>query len=30
MDYEEKMLEITGVEKVVYSENQYKISTIKK
>ena len=26
---EEKMLEITGVEKVVYSENQYKISTLK-
>ena len=26
---EDKLLEITGIEKVVYSENQYKISTIK-
>lgn len=28
-NFEEKLLEITGIEKVVFSENQYKISTIK-
>ena len=28
-NFEDKLLEITGVEKVAYSENQYKISTIK-
>lgn len=28
-NFEEKLLEITGIEKVVFSENEYKISTIK-
>ena len=28
-NFEDKLLEITGIEKVAYSENQYKISTIK-
>ena len=28
-DFEDRLLEITGIEKVAYSENQYKISTIK-
>ncbi|WP_299997753.1 ABC transporter ATP-binding protein [uncultured Clostridium sp.] len=28
-NFEEKLLEITGIEKVVFSENRYKISTIK-
>lgn len=28
-NFEEKLLEMTGIEKVVFSENQYKISTIK-
>ena len=28
-NFEDKLLEITGIEKVAYSEKQYKISTIK-
>ena len=28
-NFEDRLLEITGIEKVAYSENQYKISTIK-